>query len=122
PVQTFSKALTVTIAPAQVAVSVWTANTVPANIDGGSDNPVELGVKFRSDTSGVILGIRFYKSGANSGVHVGNLWSEAGTLLATANFSSESDSGWQQVSFASPVPITANTVYIASYHCNTGHY
>jgi hypothetical protein len=26
------------------------------------------------------------------------------------------------VTFASPVPITANTVYVASYHTNVGHY
>jgi hypothetical protein len=31
-------------------------------------------------------------------------------------------SGWQQVSFSTPVTITANTVYVASYHTNVGHY
>src|SRR5262249_39728827 len=39
-----------------------------------------------------------------------------------ANFSSETASGWQQVSFPSAVAITANTTYIASYHTNVGHY
>ena len=42
-------------------------------------------------------------------------------LLATANFSGESASGWQQVNF-SPVNITAGTHYVASYHTTTGHY
>jgi hypothetical protein len=28
-------------------------------VDGGPDNPVELGVKFRSDVAGTITGIRF---------------------------------------------------------------
>ena len=39
-----------------------------------------------------------------------------------ATFTNESASGWQQVNFSSPVPITANTVYIASYHTTVGHY
>ena len=37
-------------------------------------------------------------------------------------FSGETASGWQQVNFTTPVAITANTVYVASYHANTGHY
>src|SRR5207248_288366 len=34
----------------------------------------------------------------------------------------ETSSGWQQVNFGSPVAITANTTYVASYHTNVGHY
>ena len=45
-----------------------------------------------------------------------------GTLLATATFTGETASGWQQVNFATPVAITANTTYVASYHTNVGHY
>ena len=51
-----------------------------------------------------------------------NLWSSAGTKLATATFAGETASGWQQVNFTSPVNVTANTVYVVSYHTNTGHY
>ena len=82
----------------------------------------ELGVQFKSDISANIQGIRFYKSAANTGTHVGNLWSSTGTLLATATFTNETASGWQQVNFATPVPITANTIYVASYHASGGHY
>src|SRR5207248_7921362 len=67
-------------------------------------------------------GIRFYKHSANTGTHIGSLWSSTGTKLATATFAGETASGWQQVSFSSPVAITASTVYIASYHCTVGHY
>jgi len=102
--------------------TIWPSTAVPALIDQGPDGPVELGVKFRSDVSGTITGIRFYKAGANTGAHVGNLWSGTGQLLASATFSSETASGWQQVNFASPVSITANTDYVASYHANVGHY
>jgi hypothetical protein len=50
------------------------------------------------------------------------LWSNTGQKLAQAAFSNETASGWQQVNFATPVAITANTVYVASYHTPVGHY
>jgi len=102
--------------------TLWPAATVPAVVDSGPDSAVELGVKFRSDVKGYITGIRFYKASTNTGTHVGNLWTRTGTRLATATFSGESASGWQQVTFSTPVAITANTVYVASYHTNAGHY
>ncbi|HUL97991.1 MAG TPA: N,N-dimethylformamidase beta subunit family domain-containing protein [Mycobacterium sp.] len=102
--------------------TIWPSSTVPAQVDAGPDNPVELGVKFRSDVAGTITGIRFYKASTNTGTHVGNLWTSTGTLLASATFTGETASGWQQVSFASPVAISSNTVYVASYHCNAGHF
>ena len=95
---------------------------VPAVVDGGADSSVELGVKFKSDVAGTITGIRFYKALANTGTHVGNLWTSNGTRLATVTFTNETASGWQQALFATPVAITSNTVYVASYHANNGHY
>ncbi|HEX2808650.1 MAG TPA: DUF4082 domain-containing protein, partial [Kineosporiaceae bacterium] len=83
---------------------------------------VELGVKFRSDVNGFITGIRFYKGSQNTGTHVGHLWSTEGTMLAEATFTEESSSGWQEASFGAPVPITAGTTYIASYHAPQGNY
>lgn len=83
---------------------------------------VEVGVKFSSDADGIITGVRFYKAVDNIGVHTGSLWTAAGVLLATATFSNESTSGWQTVTFASPVAITAGTSYVASYHAPNGHY
>src|SRR4029077_7830949 len=75
-----------------------------------------------SSQNGFITGIRFYKSAANTGTHLGNLWTSSGTRLASAVFTGESASGWQQVNFSSPVAITANTIYVASYYAPTGHY
>ena len=70
----------------------------------------------------MISGIRFYKGSANTGTHIGNLWSSSGTLLATATFNNETASGWQQVNFSNPVSVAVGTTYIASYHTNTGDY
>ncbi|MBS0394369.1 MAG: DUF4082 domain-containing protein, partial [Proteobacteria bacterium] len=115
-----SAGITVTVAGG--GFNIWPAGTTPGLADAGADNPVELGVKFTSDVPGAISGIRFYKSVNNTGPHVANLWSASGTLLASASFTAESASGWQQVNFATPVTIAANTTYVASYHSTIGHY
>ncbi len=122
PGQTATKALSITVSAQQTSYTIWAATTVPGVVDAGPDSAVELGVKFRSDVNGYITGIRFYKASTNTGTHVGNLSSSTGALLATATFANETASGWQQVNFTTPVAITANTVYVASYHTTTGHY
>jgi hypothetical protein len=117
--QSVTKALSIFIGN---IVSLWSDTAVPGLVDAGPDSPVELGVKFQSDVNGSITGVRFYKASTNTGTHVANLWTSSGTLLATATFTGETASGWQQVLFSSPVPITTNTVYVASYHVVNGHY
>jgi hypothetical protein len=102
-------------------LSIWGTSVTPANVDADTGN-VELGVKFRSDVAGYIKGIRFYKNSLNTGTHTGTLWSSTGTKLASATFTNETASGWQQVLFTTSVKITANTIYVASYHAPKGHY
>jgi hypothetical protein len=102
--------------------TAWGSSATPANPSVNDPNAVELGVKFTVELDGVILGVRFYKGPSNTGTHVGNLWSSSGQLLATATFSNETSTGWQQVNFAAPVSVKANTVYVASYHTNVGNY
>ena len=121
PVQTATKDLSIVVS-AQASFTIWPTTAVPGIVDGGPDSAVELGVKFRADSSGSITGIRFYKASTNTGTHVSNLWTSTGALLATATFTNETASGWQQVNFSTPVAITANTVYVASYYTNSGHY
>ena len=94
----------------------------PAKADAGDGGSIELGVKFRSEIAGSITGIRYFKSAANTGTHTGSLWTAGGELLAEATFSGETASGWQQVKFSQPVPIQANTTYVAGYFAPKGHY
>jgi hypothetical protein len=103
-------------------VSIWSSSSVPAVVDSGDSSALEVGVKFRSDIPGTIVGLRFYKANANTGTHTGHLWTSTGTLLGSATFTSETASGWQQVTFASPISILANTTYVASYAAPSGHY
>ena len=123
PVQTATQALSISItAVGSTQYTIWPSSSVPSIADAGADSSVEVGVAFRSDNNGYITGIRFYKGTGNVGTHIANLWSSAGALLASATFTNETASGWQQVTFSSPVAITANTTYVASYHTSTGHY
>src|ERR1700738_3130302 len=102
--------------------TIWPSTATPAIVDAGPDAPIEVGVTFKADTNGYLTGIRFYKSALNTGTHTAHLWNSAGALLASATFALESSSGWQQVNFSRPVAITANAVYVASYHTTIGHY
>jgi len=89
---------------------------------GDDPNAVELGVRFRSDSHVLVGGIRFYKGEGNTGPHTGRLWTDTGTLLGTVIFTDETDTGWQTAAFDTPIPIDANTTYLASYHAPAGHY
>ena len=83
---------------------------------------LEAGMKFRSSQAGYIKGLRYYKSSGTTGVHTAHLWTSAGVKIAEAVFTNETTSGWQQVMFGSPVAISANTTYVASYHSASGDY
>lgn len=102
--------------------TIWSATAQPTVASAPDTAAVNLGVKFTASQSGYITGIRFYKGYFNTGTHVGTLWTASGQKLAEATFTNETTSGWQQVNFSTPVPISANTVYVASYHTNVGRY
>jgi hypothetical protein len=112
--------LTVNPAPTSTATSIWSSSVIPAVPWYGEPTPTTLGLKFRSDVAGTITGIRFYKGAGNNGTHIGLLYSSTGTLLGQATFSGETESGWQQVSLPTAVPITANTTYLAAFFTNSG--
>jgi methionine-rich copper-binding protein CopC len=115
-------ALSAVAAPAASAITIWSPVDAPTNSSEPDTASVEVGVKFRSDSAGTVTGIRFYKGAGNTGTHTGTLWSASGAKLASAIFSGETSSGWQQVNFTAPVTIQANTTYVASYHAPQGHY
>jgi hypothetical protein len=103
--------------------SIW-PDVTPSSVADSTDQSsgVELGVRFTAAQNGTISGIRFYKVPDNAGTHTGTLWSSTGTQLATGTFTSESSQGWEELTFSSPVSITAGTTYVASYHTGAWHY
>src|SRR5262245_60632677 len=69
--------------------SICSATAAPAVITDPDTQSIEVGVKFRSDVAGFITALRFYKGPQNTGTHIGNLWTSAGQLLASAPFTNE---------------------------------
>jgi hypothetical protein len=104
--------------------TIWPSTATPATLDSGKAQATEVGVRFRlrTTTGGSILGLRFYKAAANTGTHVGSLWSNTGTLMGQVTYSNETASGWQQANFPTPIPVMPNTTYVASYNTSVGHY
>ncbi|HEY3081557.1 MAG TPA: DUF4082 domain-containing protein, partial [Chloroflexota bacterium] len=111
-----------TAAVATCQCSIWSGSPTPVVPNDADATGIEVGVKFRTNQPGRIRAIRFYKGPANTSTHTVHLWSRTGTLLASAVSTGESASGWQQVTFAAPVAIAANTTYVASYHSPAGRY
>ena len=108
---TTSASVTVTVAnPVQTLLTTQT----PGNATVNTGQAWELGVRVVSDVTGQITRLRFYKGPNENGPHVGHVWNAAGQLLATATFSSETASGWQEQALATPVPMAANNEYVVS--------
>ena len=114
------------------AVDADAATTCPCTIFGErfAGNPsdeadttsTELGIRFRSDLSGKILAIRYYRGALNDGPHFGALWNASGERIASVEFTNETGDGWQTATFATPVAIQAHTNYVASYRAPKGGY
>src|SRR6185312_5444037 len=85
--------------------SLWSNNPMPQTADASDGGSVELGVRFTPAVGGTITGLRFYKGALNTGAHVADLWTASGALMATATFTNETGSGWQQVNFSQPVAV-----------------
>ena len=102
-------------------VSIYPASTVPTTPAEDDSRAVELGVRFTVRVPGSVVGIKYYKSRKNRGVHMGSLWTINGVRLASATFKDDSQLGWQRIQFAQPVALKPGT-YVASYHTTTGYY
>ena len=101
----------------QVSQSVITTQTPNLEVNDGI--PYELGMKFQSAKPGQITAIRYWKVASEAGTHVGKLWTENGTLLASVPFSDETESGWQQAALIPALNIEANTTYVVSVNANS---
>ena len=125
--------------------TLWSSSSVPAVASSNDTSANELGVRFSSSVAGFITGVRFYKGLLNTGTHVAHVWAAndtlqfgscpgcncgavcflkiaGGSLLASATFTNETASGWQEVKFAQPVFVEPNTTYVISYSAPNGGY
>lgn len=118
----WAEAITGTAPPPPSYLSLWSLTDTPEHPYIIDANSYELGVLFKSDIMGNVVGLRFYKSPGNTGTHVGHLWTQGGTMLAEVTFTGETESGWQTAMFSTPVSIQADTYYVISYLCPNGFY
>lgn len=94
--------------------TLFTSDPTVNNFNNGS--PIELGVKIIPSVNGSIKGVRFYKGPtASMGTdHNATLWTSGGVSLATGSITGNAATGWTDITFSSPVSVTAGTTYVAS--------
>ncbi|HXM54807.1 MAG TPA: DUF4082 domain-containing protein [Candidatus Dormibacteraeota bacterium] len=102
--------------------SLTPADSTPVIPSSDDSQPTVLGTRFFPGTAGVVTGVRFYKDPTNTGQHTGQLWTVDGRLLARGPFVNESDSGWQTMTFALPIPVSNPNDYVVSYYTESGNY
>jgi hypothetical protein len=119
----FGMSLTLLVTGGESAAQTITifGNSVPYNpID--DSGATTLGVKFWSSQPGTVSAIRFYRAVVSPQGYVAKLYSANRTLLGSVTLKHESGAmpGWQVAYFASPIPISANKTYVATYYCPVG--
>jgi Domain of unknown function (DUF4082) len=111
-------------AAAQSPLTLFGNGTPQIPIDPDTSS-VTLGVKFWSSQTGTIKGIRFYRAAKSASGYIARLYKADATMLASKSVSSEPCSTfpcWEELDFSSPIPISANTTYVAAYFVSGGHY
>jgi hypothetical protein len=111
--------------PQAVACNVPLFSSQPGSSDSVSNGgvPYEVSTQFAASHNGKITEIDYYfPAGETPGTHTARLWSDTGTLLAQANFSTPSfgAAGWSGGNLYTPggtpttIPITAGVRYRVS--------
>jgi hypothetical protein len=81
----------------------------------------ELGTKVKVDAPTTLVALRYYKDVLETGSHIGRVWDETGALLAQATYASETTSGWQRQSLATPLTLQPGHTYTVSVNVNTSY-
>jgi methionine-rich copper-binding protein CopC len=118
--QAFTSQFT-TSGPDACPCSLLETTTQPTLPDAGDPSALTLGLKFKPSVDGFIKGVRYYRDAANTGTHIGKLFTSSGTELASVTIPTQAE-GWQSANFSSPVSVNADTTYIISYYAPNGHY
>ncbi len=98
-------------------------SAAPGTVHEASDQqPIELGVRFRSTENGAVTGVRFYKAGTASSTYTGRLYTSTGTLLGSTEPAAFDSPGWKELPLTGAVPTIAGTTYVASYYSSSGDF
>ena len=101
--------------------SLMETTTQPTLPDAGDSSAVTVGLKFKPSIDGFVRGVRYYRDSANTGDHIGKLFSSGGTELASVTIPTQG-AGWQSANFSNPVSVNAGSTYVVSYYAPNGHY
>lgn len=106
--------------PRSSNATIFTTQQPGSEADAGGSTWEEA-TQFSSSVNGRITAIRFYRHALESGVHVGRIWTDTGTLLAQVTFNELPPfcPGWQEQVLPTPLPITAGVRYKVSYNINS---
>ncbi len=92
-------------------------------LQAADTDAVTLGVRFAPTVDGTVTGVRFYKGPDNTGTHTGHpVVGERHAARHGRPSPASRSAGWQTLTFASPVSVTKDTEYVASYRTTVGKY
>jgi len=119
--QTF--ALAGTAAFTTTSSTLWGSAAAMDTVFNADSTPIEIGMRFFTLQPGKVTGIRFWKDPGNTDPsRNANLWTDTGTLLATAAFGAETSGTWNTATFGTPVTISPfPAVYRMSVSASTGY-
>jgi hypothetical protein len=101
--------------------SLFTAAEKPAAVE--SDQPLTVGLVFRSKVEGFISHVRVYKSSStDEGTYVLGIYTSTGEPLTTQNYRATGAAGWRRVALDQPVRIESNVNYLATVWLPVGKY
>jgi hypothetical protein len=70
-----------------------------------------------------IVGMAYYKNAADTGTHTATVYNASTQAnLGSATFTGETASGWQTVTFGTPIALTSGTAYRCAVSSPTQHY
>lgn len=100
---------------------LWPDDKKPTVLSDPDARPVEVGTEFTSASDGEVTAVRLYQGPDDTGADTATLWDSDGRPLATVQFPA-GPSGWREIRFHTPVPVTADRTYVISYYAPKGHY
>jgi uncharacterized protein DUF4082 len=100
-----------------IAPRIFTTQT-PATI-GNASPGYEVATQFSAAVNGTVKSLRFYRAPGETGTTTVRLWTDSGTQLAAATWTSDGTSGWKAVPIGGGVALTAGTRYRVSFNTNT---
>jgi Domain of unknown function (DUF4082)/Bacterial Ig-like domain len=112
---------TVSTCPCSLMGTLGPAVTgLPVQDGRGGSGPwtYEMGTKITVTKDSDLTSLRFYKDPAETGTHVGRVWTEGGTPIANVTFTGETASGWQKQTLSTPIGLSTGTNYVVSVNLN----